>query len=338
MIILRKTSQRLAIRVLSASAVIFVLLAEHGVRADPPPVTLESLRQSDPTNLPAYTLRVRLEERAGGLPGQGRGWYACVLTRGAPGFAASCKAEQLPKAVYYPTDPPSGYRPIGYTSLDYDSEGNLCVWMRAKWVTLSTATINESYDEGRTFFVSPQDVVVKTGVSRRLDRYAPDDLSGWALSKLRRVWWALGQGLSGNFERILRRSDDGGLLRISVHSKRGRGAGVWHTAYQMQPSPIIREASWIWDARSDVSVHVTTKGARQFGAMTLAEEGVVRFPFPQENPIETRVILKDFEPRFHEGLFKQVQETLEKVRADESVKVLDYPWGPPTPPPVTTHP
>jgi len=318
--------------VLRTAALIFLLVTGGGARADPPTLTVERLRESDAAALPAYTLRVTIHERVNvGLFGQGIGRYACVLTRGAPGFAALCEPEELPEAVYRPPDAPS------YKSLDYDLEGNLGVWMRAKWVTLSTATTNLSYDDGRTFFVSPQGVVVKRGVSRTLSRYAPDDLSGWALSKLRRVWWALGQGLSGNFERVLSRSEDGGLRRISVHSKRGRWPGIWHTAYQMQPSPIIREASWISDARSDVTVEFVTKGTRQFGAVTLAEEGVVRFPFPT-NPIESRVVLQDFAPRFDEKLFRHVKETLERVRADETVKVLDYPWGPPTPPPVTTHP
>ncbi len=332
MIILLKTGRELSMRALGASVVIFVLVAEGGVRADPPPVTLESLRQCDAANFPAYTLRVRIEEPVQTVfRRQGIGTSACTLTRGEAGFAALCEAEQLPKPVYHPPGSP------GYMDPEYDLDGNLVVHMRSKWVTLLTPTTNETFKEGRSFFVNREGVVVKTGVTRRLDRWAPDDLSGWALSKLRRVWWALGQGISGDFERVLRRSEDGGLRRIGVHSKRGRWPGVWHTAYQMQPSPVIREASWISDARSDVSVEFVTKGARRFGAVTLAEEGVVRFPFPK-NPIETRVILKDFDPRFDEELFTQVQETLERVRADETVKVLDYPWGPRTPPPVTTHP
>ena len=334
MIIAPKASQRLANVLLWTAGVVLVFPVYGDVRADPPDVTLESLRQFDTAGLPAYTLRVTIEEPVQTVfRRQGIARYACVLTRGAPGFAASCKAEELPKPIYQP--PGSS----GYMEPEYDIEGNLAVGMRSKWLTLSTATTNETYDEGRTFFVNRQGAVLKRGgVSGTLSRYPPDDLWGWSLSKLRRVWWALGRGLPGDFESIVSASEPEGLRRVEIRSKlEGRWPGVWRAAFDTQASSLIRVASFISNARSDVSVEVTSKGVRQFGSVTLAEEGVVCFPHPH-NPFETRVVLKDFEARFDEGLFKQVEATLKRVRADDTVKVLDYPRGPPTPPAVTTHP
>ncbi len=311
-------SQRLLIRLSPTMAAVLLILGEGPISADPPALTLEGLRQGDPANLPAYTLRVKLEQPAGGLIGQGVGRYVCVLTRGKPGFAGLCEAEELPKPVYFPPGTPS------YRSDDYDSEGNLGLWVRAKNAILLTTTVNDDYDEGRTFGVNPQGVVVDTGVTRRIDRYAPDDLWGGGLSNLRRVWWALGQGLSGDFERIGSTSEAEGLQRVEIHSKsEGRWPGVWHTAFDTEQSSLIRQASFISDARSDVSVEVTSKGARQFGPLTLAEEGIVRFP-SLRYPMETRVFLQNFEPRFDEELFRQVQKTLQRVLTEGNLLILDY--------------
>ncbi len=55
----------------------------------------------------------------------------------------------------------------------------------------------------------------------------------------------------------------------------------------------------------------------------LAEEGIVRFP-SLRYPMETRVFLQDFESRFDEELFKQVEGTLERAREDEDVRIWDF--------------
>lgn len=305
---------------------------------EPRPTWLEDLRRRDASTLPAYTLRVTLEEPANFIfRDQGNSVKTCTITEGPVGLAAWCQADKLPKPVYHP---PGTFNTQG---MDYDDHGRLGVGMRARWITLRTAKTNETYEENRVFYVSPQGVVVDAGVSRRLDRCPPDDKGrcSWTFTTLRRIWWALGHGFASDLIKVEGDvSDSGNVNRARIRgSLFGFPGGRWEMDVEKPPTKLVRQATFIRDVDGQPLHQVTTHGARHFGDVVLADGGSFRSLLGDGyEGIERRVVLKEFEPRFDEELFRQVKETLERVRADDTVKVVDYPRGPPTPPPVATHP
>lgn len=298
--------------------------------ADPAQVGLESLQEGDAARIPAYTLKVTLEEPANVMfRDQGNSVTTCTITYGPAGFAASCKADELPRPVYHP---PGTFNTQG---MDYDDQGSLGIAMRARWVTLRTKETNETYEEHRSFYVNPQGVVVDSGVSRTVNRYPPDDQGtcSWSFTTLRRVWWALGYGFTSDLDRLEGEvSESERLHRMRIRgSLFGFPGGVWQMAVEKPPARLVREATFIRDLDLRPVVEVVTKGARQFAGVTLAEEGILRLPFNDRgDAIETRVVLQDFNASFDDQIFAEVKRTLENLGGEE-VKVVDYRSDPKNP-------
>ena len=77
--------------------------------------------------------------------------------------------------------------------------------------------------------------------------------------------------------------------------------------------------------------NVTTHGARRFGNITLAAGGSSRSLFGDgSEPLERRVVLQDFQPRFDDQLFAEVKRTLASLDG-QNVKVVDYRSDPQNP-------
>lgn len=311
--------------------------ASHVSAGEPAEAWLEAFQRGDASTLPAYTLAVSLEEPANLFLGQGNAVWSCRITRGPAGLAALCEPEQLPEPVYHP---PGTY---DCRAMDYDDDGRLAVGMTARWVTLTTGKTNETYDEDRVFYVSPQGVVVTAGVYRTLDRCPPDDKGrcSWSYTALLRIWRALGHGFAFGLTEVEGDvSDSGNMNRARIRGSGWGGppTGVWRMGVEQRPTRLVREATFLRNVDGHPLYKVTTHGARRFGDIILAEEGSFHSLLGGGEAIERCVVLKDFEARFDEKLFRQVKETLEQAQTDETVKVRDYTSGTPTPPPVTIHP
>ena len=105
----------------------------------------------------------------------------------------------------------------------------------------------------------------------------------------------------------------------------GFPGGVWQMAVEKPPTRLVREATFIRDLDLRPLEEITTKGARQFGDVTLAEEGLLRLPRNDDGrAIETRVVLQDFKARFDEQLFADVKRTLDNAASGGELTVRDY--------------
>ena len=297
--------------------------------AEPTQVMVKNLQEGDAARIPAYTLKVTINEPADiFFPEDGNSVTTCTITQGPVGLAASCQADELPKPVYHP--------PGAYGWLGYDDHGRLGVGMRARWMTLRTNETNETYEEDRVFYVSPQGVVVDSGVSRTLNRYPPDDqgMCSWSYTQLHRYWRALGHGFASNLLKIEGDVSDSGKMnrmRIRGGCWGGLSGGVWQMAVEKQPTGLVREATFIRDVDLRPLEEIRTKGARQFDGVTLAEEGLLRLLLNDDgDAIETRVVLQDFRARFDDQLFAEVRETLQNLEGEE-LQVVDYRSDPKNP-------
>jgi hypothetical protein len=305
-------------------------VARSASAGEPEQFRLESLREGDATRIAAYTLKVTLDKPANIIfRDQGNSITTCMITQGPAGFAASCKADELPKPVYHP---PGTFNTQG---MDYDDHGSLGVGMKEWWVTLRTKETNETYEEDRVLYVNPQGGVVDAGVSRTLNRYPPDDrgICSWSYTQLHRVWWGLGHGIESDLMKVEGDvSESGNLNRMRIRgSLGGFPGGVWKMSVEKPPTRLIREATFIRDVDLRPVVEVATKGARQFDDVTLAEEGSVRLPINDGgDAIETRVVLQDFNASFDDQLFAEVKRTLENLGGEE-VQVVDYRSNPKNP-------
>lgn len=312
---------------------IFIMLSLPALRVsagEPAQAWLEDFQRGDASRIPAYTLRVTLEEPANFmLRDQGNTVWTCTITQGPNGFAASCQAHKLPKPVYHAPGT------FSYRGMDYDGEGNLVIWMKTKWVTLRNKVANETYAEQQSFFVNPQGVVVRSGVNRRLDRCPPEDQGrcSWSFTTLRRIWWALGHGLASDLIKVEGDiSDSGKMNRARIRGTVfGFPGGVWQMAVEKPPTKLVREATFIRDVDGQLLYKVTTHGARQFGDVTLAEGGSFFSLFGDGfEALERRVVLQDFQARFDDQLFAEVKRTLESLEG-QNVAVVDYRSDPKNP-------
>jgi len=266
--------------------------------------------------MPTYTLKVTIEEPAHFIfRDQGNSVKTCTITQGPAGFAGSCNADKLPKPVYHP--------PGTYEGPDY-YKGRLGVAMRDKLVTVRTTKTNETYEQHRALYVGPDGTVVDEGLMRTLERYPPDDRgrSSWSYNHLHQVWWALGQGFSPHLVELQGNVVESGQ-RQTLRVRGGFGddspVGVWKMIVEASPTRLVREATFLRDVDGQPLVEVTTKGARQFDGVTLAEEGSLR----TSDGIQTRIILQDFNARFDEELFREATKALEDL-AGEEIQVVDY--------------
>lgn len=313
---------------------IFIMLSLPALRVsgvEPGQAWLEDFQQVDASRIPSYRMRVTLEQPANFmLRDQGDTVWTCKMTDGPNGFAASCQAAELPRAIYHPPGT------FNYRGMDYDGDGNLVIWMRTKWFTLRNKVANETYAEEQSFFVNPQGVVVRSGMSRRLDRCPPEDRGrcSWSFTTLRSIWLALGHGFASNLNDIEGDvSDSGKLNRVRIHGSGWGGppTGIWQMVVEKAPTRLVREATFFRDVDSQPLQQVTTYGARKFGDVTLAEGGTYRTLFGEGNEAhERRIVLQDFQARFDEQLFEEVKRMLASLKGQD-VKVVDYRLDPKNP-------
>jgi hypothetical protein len=285
---------------------------------------MKNLQEGDAARIPAYALKVTIDEPVDiFVPEQGNSVTTCTITQGPVGLAASCHADELPKPVYHP---PGTYRWMGY-----DDHGRLGVGMRARWVTLRTKETNETYEEDRVFYVSPQGEVVDAGVSRTLSRFPPEDRGrcSWTYNQLHRVWWALGHGFSPHLVELQGNVVESGQrheLRVRGGFGDDNPVGVWRMGIEASPTRLVREATFLRDVDGQPLVEVTTKGERHLDGVTFAEEGSLR----TSDGVETRVVLQDFQARFDDQLFAEVKQTLQNLEGEE-LQLVDYRSDPKNP-------
>jgi len=297
---------------------------------DPTRVVMKNLQEGDAARIPDYTLKVTIDEPVDPVSlSQGNSLMTCAITQGPLGLAASCKADELPKPVYHPPGT------FGTQGADYDENGSLGVGMKARWVSLRTPETNETYEEHRAIYISPQGAVVDAGASRTLNRYPPDDqgMCSWSYNQLHRYWRALGHGFASHVFQVEGDvSESAGLDRMRVRGGfRGTPTGIWRMAVEKSPTRLVREATFFRDVDGRPVEEIRTNGARQFDGVTLAEEGLLRLPINDEGAaIETRVVLQDFKARFDDELFKEVTKALEDL-AGEEIQVVDYRSDPKNP-------
>ncbi len=202
-------------------------------------------------------------------------------------------------------------------------------------MSLRTNDTNETYEENRALYVNPQGVVVRSSMSRRLDRCPPEDRGrcSWTFTTLRRIWWALGHGFASDLSKV--EGDISGSGKMKQMRIRGRvfgfPGGVWQMAAEKPPTKLVREATFFRDVDGQLLDKVTTHGARQFGDVTLAEAGSFLSLFGDGyEALERRVVLQDFQARCDEQLFAKVKRTLESLEGQD-VKVVDYRSDPKNP-------
>ncbi len=284
---------------------------------------LETLRRTNSVERSTFTLQVSMEKNVGWLH-QDQGTYAqsCTISRSEDGMAIACQTDHFP-------DP--AYRPLGtsnYLAREYDLNGNLVIWMPRMHVSLWTKERNETYQEQKSFFVDPDGAVVMTGLMRVLNRYKPTDRMAWSLSEMRQIWWALGQELESDFQRVVDETFGAdGERRLHLRGTRDGGSlvGEWNVVLDPSTVHLIRSASFRLDMlEASPGIEIKTKGLRRFADKALPEEGIVRFNLGTSGgQLEKRVVLHDFSYQPDKKVFDHVRKMLDAA-SDDELTVYDY--------------
>lgn len=308
------------------------ILTGGSAAQEPAEPILEILRNASASELTTYALQVQVEQTVSSVfPEQGTYTKVCTISRRADGVALACETVHFPTPVYCPVGT-GDYKPS-----DYDSDGNLVIWMNVKdlalWIKGRTDR-NERYYEIKSFVVDPQGAVVVAGHSRILYRYPSTE--PWSPPmEMRQIWWALGQDVAPAFQSVVSdTSTADGRRRLRVREARDRGPlKAWDVIIDPSAGHLIRSASFQFDDSESPPIReIETKGLRRFAGLALPEQGFVRINFGASGGgLVKTVVLKKFSHDPDETLFHQVRRKLDSAEAEGELTVFDYRDNPSSP-------
>ncbi len=310
---MRRIDWRRGVRVFVAGALTYatyIFAEESGAQP-----ALTKVRQA---SLDAFTMEVEIERPTSVLrPSQGNMTLVMRVTVDSGVTAIVWKASKLPTPKFFPLGT------NGYEGIDYDSDGNLILWMGSEGATMYGQNIHEEYSENTQFFVAPSGTVVHQGSGATLDRYLSSNTNTPGMANLRTIRWALGRPPAEDLNELETEGsnpDGTRALRVSGQNSSYSGPGVWSLVIDPANGHLVRQASFGGRGLEPRSKWLS-EGTRWFGNIAIAQRGEYIYDPPLSQHIEVRLL--SFKPVLDPDVVAEARKIISKAQA-RRVQVYDY--------------
>lgn len=298
--------------------VVGVLSYSHCILADDRLAVQPALTQVRRADLDVFTLEVEVERPIFVLrQGQGDTTLVMRITVDKDVTAVVWKASKLPPPKYYPIGT------NGYEGVDYDTDGNLILWMGSEGATIRDQNLHEVYLENTCFRVAPDGAIVSQISGTMFDRYSPSYSNTSGMSMLRAILWALGRPPAedlGALEMDDANPDGTRDLRVTGQNSTYSGLGVWNLVVDPANGHLVRKASF-GGRGQEPRLKWLSDGTRWFGDIALAQRGEAIHGPPLSYHMAVRLIL--FKPELDPDVIAKAQEVISRAQT-RRVQVYDY--------------
>lgn len=207
---------------------------------------------------------------------------------------------------------------------DYDGSGNCFVGVRTIRKVYCDSSRTAMYTEELVHIISPENVVLKTGVNPRA-RLSDPGLTG-AGRYIKEILWSVGRGFSQFIDEVItvEEQENGKLLVVAKGKQSDVYFGNWHLVIEPEAAWMVRHATFYHeDSPKVVDLEIVNTGLTWDGPLAMPDQTAVNYGGPITNNEKTlAVVFAEISTGLDESFLNQVDTETQPPFENSKTKVL----------------